>query len=455
MNFDNVKYIYFIGIGGIGMSGLARFFHARGIQASGYDKSETRLTRDLSKQGMQIQYSDDVEEIPNVFSDPDTRSECRVIYTPAVPNDLEIVTYLKEEGFTFHKRAEVLGSIAQTGYNIAVAGTHGKTTISSMITHIFHQNSLFVTGFLGGIAKNFGSNLVLGRENIFVTEADEYDRSFLHLRPAIALISSVDPDHLDIYENPETFKEGFEVFATRVKPDGFLIAKKGIFDDRALTYHLTDSDADYRIGKPEIDRGAFHFEVEFKGDYLGDFSLMYPGRHNLENALGAIAVCHSYGLDPEQIKKGLRTFLGVQRRFDIHLKQKGVVYMDDYAHHPAELKAVISSVRELYPDQKITGVFQPHLFSRTRDFMDDFANELSALDSVILLDIYPAREKPIDGITSAELLKKVNAQEKVVLSKDELLAQLETMPLEVLLTLGAGDIDQLVEPITEILKVRK
>ena len=455
MNFENVKYIYFIGIGGIGMSGLARFFHARGIQASGYDKSESRLTRDLVKQGMQIQYEDDSEQIPNVFSDPDMKHECRVIYTPAVPEDLEVVQYLKDEEYSFLKRAEVLGEIAATGFNIAVAGTHGKTTISSMITHIFHQNALFVTGFLGGIAKNFGSNLVLGRENVFVTEADEYDRSFLHLRPAIALISSVDPDHLDIYDDPDSFREGFNIFATRVRPDGHLIAKKGIFDDRGLSYHLTDKDADYTLGPLEIDRGAFHFEVEYKQEYLGDFSLMYPGRHNLENALGAIAVCHTYGLTPDEIKKGLRTFLGVQRRFDIQLKHKGMVYMDDYAHHPAELKAVISSVKELYPDQRITGVFQPHLYSRTRDFMVEFAEELSQLDAVILLDIYPAREQPIEGVSSQELLNKIQCSNKRVLSKNELLKELETLSFDVLLTLGAGDIDRLVEPITEIIKSRK
>ena len=455
MNLKDVKYIYFLGIGGIGISGLARYFHAHGVQASGYDRVETRLTKDLSKQGMKIIYKDDPAQVPAAFSDPDMREHCRVVYTPAVQPHNKIFQFLREEGYEFHKRAEVLGDIARTGYNIAIAGTHGKTTISSMVTHILHQNSLFCTGFLGGIAKNFGSNLVLGRENVFVTEADEYDRSFLHLRPNIALISSIDPDHLDVYEDERVFREGFEIFATRVQPDGTLIVKKGTFEGRDLTYSLDDSEADYCLSRLEIDKGAFHFEVEFKGSYLGDFSLMYPGRHNLENALGAIAVCHQYGMDPEEIKKGLRTFLGVVRRFDIQLRHKGVVYMDDYAHHPAELKAVISSVRELYPEQCITGIFQPHLFSRTRDFMDDFASSLSALDEVVLLDIYPAREEPIEGITSAAFLEKIDVDKKELLSVDELLKQLESRSVEVLLTLGAGDIDKLVGPITEILKTRK
>lgn len=455
MDLKDVKYIYFLGIGGIGMSGLARYFHAHGIQASGYDRVETRLTKDLTKQGMKIIYEDDPDQVPPVFSDPDMRAYCRVVYTPAIKPDNKIFGFLREEGYEFYKRAEVLGHIAQSGFNIAIAGTHGKTTISSMVTHILHQNSLFCTGFLGGIAKNFGSNLVLGRESVFVTEADEYDRSFLHLRPNIALISSMDPDHLDIYEDERVFREGFEIFSTRVRPEGILVVKKGTFEDRGLTYALDDPDADYRVSRLEIDKGAFHFEVEFQGNYLGDFSLMYPGRHNLENAIGAIAVCHQYGMQPEDIKKGLRTFLGVIRRFDVQLRHKGVVYMDDYAHHPAELKAVIASVRELYPEQRITGVFQPHLFSRTRDFMDGFAESLSALDEVVLLDIYPAREEPIEGVNSSALLEKVTADKKELLSKEELLKQLETRPVEVLLTLGAGDIDQLVEPITEILKTRK
>ena len=455
MDLKDVKFIFFVGIGGIGMSGLARYFHARGIQASGYDRTETRLTRDLSKQGMEIQYEDDPAQIPTVFSDPDMRAHCRVVYTPAVPESNKVYQYLKEEGYEFHKRAEVLGDIAQNGYNIAIAGTHGKTTISSMVTHIMHQNALFCTGFRGGIAKNFGSNLVLGRENIFVTEADEFDRSFLHLRPNIALISSVDPDHLDIYEDERVFREGFEIFATRVRPEGQLIVKKGTLEGNALTYALDDAEADYQVSRLEIDKGAFHFEVEFKGEYFGDFSLMYPGRHNLENALGAIAVCHQYGFSAEEIKKGLRNFLGVIRRFDIQLRHKGVVYMDDYAHHPAELEAVIGSVRELYPDQRLTGIFQPHLYSRTRDFMDGFAESLSKLDEVILLDIYPAREEPIDGISSPALLERITAPKKDYWDKEELLCQMETRDVEVLMTLGAGDIDQLVEPITEILKTRK
>ncbi len=455
MDWKDVKHIYFLGIGGIGMSGLARYFHAHGVQASGYDKVGTRLTRDLSKQGMKIQYDDDPAQVPTVFSDPALRHQCRVVYTPAVPPTNRVFRFFREEGYEFHKRAEVLGAIARTGFNVAIAGTHGKTTISSMVTHIFHRNDLFCTGFLGGIARNFGSNLVLGREKLFVTEADEYDRSFLYLRPNIALISSIDPDHLDIYEDARAFREGFGIFADQVQPGGTLIVKKGTFEGKGLTYALEDPEADYHVSRIELDKSAFHFEVEFQGGYLGDFSLMYPGRHNLENAVGAIAVCHSYGMTPDQIKKGLRTFLGVQRRFDIRFRHKGVVYMDDYAHHPTELNAVIGAVRELYPGQRITGIFQPHLFSRTRDFMDDFAASLSRLDEVILLDIYPAREEPIEGINSAALLERVTAPRKDYRTRDELLRQLKTHNVEVLMTLGAGDIDQLAEPITDILKARK
>jgi len=450
MNIEQVKEVYFLGIGGIGMSALARFFKSRGCSVFGYDRTSTPLTLELEAEGMNIHYEEDVDLIPDGVD--------LVVYTPAVPKKHSEYQFFLENGYSILKRSQVLGMISSEYKTIGIAGTHGKTTITTLTAHLLQQTPKGVNAFLGGISKNYQSNLLLSpKSEWIVVEADEFDRSFLHLFPQIAVITSVDADHLDIYKNILSLKESFTQFTGQIKPGGQLIIKKGISLNviqrpglKVYTYSI-DQEADFTIQNLHINKGLYIFDLKLGDTTLKEVELGYPGLFNVENAIAASAAAWLAGATKEEIRRGLLSFSGVNRRFDIRINREDLIYIDDYAHHPAELKACINSVRHLYPDKKITGVFQPHLFSRTRDFADDFARSLELLDEVILLEIYPAREQPIEGINSQMLLDKINKTAKQVCQNDDLLDTLKALKPELLLTLGAGDIDQFVGPIEESL----
>ena len=452
---EQVKSVYFLGIGGIGMSALARYFHSKGIKVSGYDKTPTALTSALIDEGISIHFEDDCSLISSDFSDP---NQTLVVITPAIPANHKEWAFFKENGFEILKRSAILGLITADAFTIAVAGTHGKTTTSTLIAHLLKSAGLECTAFLGGISKNFNSNLLIGQlqngRNIIVVEADEYDRSFLTLYPDIAVITSMDPDHLDIYGDANQMLKTYQEFASQVKPNGCLIYKKGLpvgkVNARSLDYAL-QSPADQFSSDINIKNHQYHFNWTGRGFSFNDLTTGLPGEHNVENAVAAISVAVELGLSEEVIRKGLASYQGVNRRFDYQVRSENLIYIDDYAHHPEELRACISSVKALYPGKKITGVFQPHLFSRTRDFADGFAQSLSMLDELLLLDIYPARELPIQGVTAEMILDKVTCAVKKICTKDEVLNMFKTSRPEVLLTLGAGDIDQLVIPLQKIL----
>ncbi len=451
MNLNNIHKVYFLGIGGIGMSAIARYFLSRGISVYGYDKTPTQLTSELITEGMNIHFSEDVNSIPDNID--------LVVYTPAIPKEHLEYKYFQDNYFEIKKRSEVLGIITNSSKGIGVAGTHGKTTISTMIATILKGSSVDCSAFLGGISKNFDSNLLLSNKSDYVViEADEFDRSFLQLKPIIAVISSVDADHLDIYGDKNELTKSFEDYISQIKDDGILIIKKGIEIKNknnhisTFTYSFNNIESDYYASNIIIKDGYYTFDLISPKGIIKDIKLGYPGLHNVENAIAAISVALNSGVNAKEIKKALLGFLGVKRRFDFRIKTENLVYIDDYAHHPEELKACINSVRNLFPTKKVTGIFQPHLFSRTRDFADEFSKSLELLDEVILLDIYPARELPIPGIDSKMLLDKINIKAKFLYSKDKLLINLPNHHLEVLLTLGAGDIDQFVEPIEKLLK---
>ncbi len=460
----NLKSVYFLGIGGIGMSALARYFLLQGASVSGYDKTPTPLTARLMSEGMRIHYTDDVSVIP---VNPDL-----VIYTPAVPSDHTEFRFLKEHGSPMKKRAEVLGMISGNHKTIAVAGTHGKTTTSTMIAHMLRTAGVETLAFLGGISKNYGTNFWYEpqrstiaeskhqrpADSFCVVEADEYDKSFLQLAPYIAIITSADADHLDIYDNHDDMKRTFAAFTSKIKAGGALAMKAGtmvtpenISDYRIYDYALQSGSAFYAQNIVVAD-GLFHFDFVNPTGIVADVVLGVPGKFNLENAIAALTVGYLLGLREQDLKTALLSYQGVQRRFEFRIRRSGLVYIDDYAHHPEELRACISAARDLYPQKKITGVFQPHLFSRTRDFADDFARSLELLDELLLLEIYPAREKPIEGVTSQMLLDRVNLTHKKLVQNNNLLREITDSKPEVLLTLGAGDIDRFVEPLTELLK---
>ena len=444
---SDIKSIFFLGIGGIGMSALARYFHTVGVNVYGYDKTQTPLTNRLTDEGIQVHYEDDIKNIPSEIE--------LVVYTPAIPADNKELNYFKNKEIKLQKRSEILGILTQEHFTIAVSGTHGKTSITSMIAYVLNYSGKKITAFIGGISKNFNSNLVLNNNpEMIVVEADEYDRSFLTLHPDIAVITAIDADHLDIYKTKEALEESFYMFAGQVKKNGKLIVKNNIplpvkFYNKKQNYSLTDGE--YHTENIRIKNHAYIFDLISKNRCLRDLSLGIPGRHNIENAVAAFAVADMLDINDENIRGALASYTGVDRRFDYKLKDKNIVFIDDYAHHPEELKAIILSVKELYEGKKITGIFQPHLFSRTRDFADEFAQSLDLLDEIILLDIYPARELPIAGVSSLMLLDKIKNKSKVLYSKEELIEKINSRQLEVLLTLGAGDIDQLVEPIKESL----
>ena len=450
MNIEQVKEVYFLGIGGIGMSALARFFKSRGCSVFGYDKTSTPLTIALEAEGMQIHYEEDVDLVPDGID--------LVVYTPAVPKQHAEYQFFLENGYPILKRSQVLGLISSGYKTIGISGTHGKTTVTTLTAHLLHQSPTGVNAFLGGISKNYNSNLILSPQSQWVVaEADEFDRSFLQLFPQIAVVTSVDADHLDIYKNIQTLKDSFTKFIGQIKPGGQLIIKKGLSLDviqhpglKVYSYSI-DQQADFCIRNLRIKTGHYIFDLLLDGTVMKDVELGLPGLFNVENSIAASAAAWLAGATEDEIRKGLLSFTGVHRRFDTRINRKDLIYIDDYAHHPAELKACINSVKHLYPDKKITGVFQPHLFSRTRDFADDFARSLELLDEVILLEIYPAREEPIEGIDSKMLLNKINKTNKRICQNDELIEVLKSLKPELLLTLGAGDIDQFVKPIEESL----
>jgi len=447
---DSVKTVYFIGIGGIGMSALARFFKIRGCSVSGYDKTPTSLTDALIKEGIDVHFTEDISKIPSQID--------LAVYTPAVPSDHEELLYLTEKGILLKKRSEVLGALSQNMFSIAVAGTHGKTTITGLISHIFTVAHTDINAFIGGIVKNYNSNLIISEKaDIFIAEADEYDRSFLQLSPDIAVVSAVDADHLDIYDDKNDLERTFSAFMHKIKKGGFLVSKKDIktpeMDGVTKYSYALEGPADFTAEDIQIKNSRFHCTMNLLGNEIA-VDMQIPGRYNIENALAAAAVCCLKGISLEQIRTGLESYQGIVRRFDYRINSGSLVYIDDYAHHPEELKACIAAVRELYPGKKITGIFQPHLFSRTLHFADEFASVLDTLDEAILLEIYPAREKPLPGVDSAMLLEKMKLKNKMVLQKKDVLENLEKRNLEVLLTMGAGDIDQLVDPIQKMLSNR-
>ena len=460
MEMQKITSVYFVGAGGIGMSALARYFRAKGKQVAGYDKTPSDLTAALIDEDIRIHYADDISLIPEDCKHPDSTL---VVYTPAIPETHTELNYFKTNGFTLMKRARVLGEITRTERGLCIAGTHGKTTTSSMLAHLLKQSHVDCNAFLGGILKNYNSNLMLSdKSDLAVIEADEFDRSFHWLSPYMAVITAVDPDHLDIYGTPEAYRESFEHFTSLIRPDGCLVMKKGLQLQPRLpkgaklyTYSAAE-EADFFARDIRIGNGDILFDFVTPDGCIPDVKLGVPVKVNIENGVAAMALAWLNGLTPEEIRRGMETFAGPVRRFDFHLKKDDIVLLDDYAHHPAELKASIQSVKELYPDKKVTGIFQPHLYTRTRDFAADFAASLSLLDELILLDIYPAREEPIPGVTSQIIFDRVTIPNKRMIRKEELLdlVQKEAASFEVVLMVGAGNIDRLVEPVKQILEKR-
>lgn len=444
----DIQTVYLIGIGGIGMSALARYFVEQGKSVAGYDRVSTELTQELESKGIAIHYSDDVNLIPSGFESPETTL---VIFTPAVPNSHTELTHFQTNGYDVLKRSEVLGKLSEAYETVAVAGTHGKTTTCSIIAHLLRSSSKDCNAFLGGISSNYNTNLLTSTSsNLMVVEADEFDRSFLTLSPDVAIITSVDADHLDIYGSSDEMLNSFREFSNQVTENGTLIYRFGLpFGDSKrtrFTYSISEK-SDYHTSDLSVKDGQYQFNLHSPSTTLENVNFGMPGLHNVENAVAAFAAVDQLGLTEDEIRNGLATYKGVKRRFDVHINTEKLVYIDDYAHHPTEISACIGSVRELFPGRRVKGIFQPHLFSRTKDHMSEFATSLSALDEVTLLDIYPAREEPIPGITSDVLLDRITVTEKELQTKEAAVEALSTDNLDVLLTMGAGDIHQLVSPI--------
>jgi UDP-N-acetylmuramate--alanine ligase len=441
MNLNQIHNVYFIGIGGIGMSNLARYFKNLGKQVSGYDKTPSTLTNELIESGISIHFEDNIDLIPKDFYIENTL----VIITPAVPVSHSEWNYFLERDFEIKKRAEVLGLITKDTFCFAVAGTHGKTTTSGILGHILHESGADVTAFIGGIVENYNSNLIGSGKTITVVEADEFDRSFLHLHPNIACITSMDADHLDIYETSEAIEESFIEFASKIEDKSKLFITKELPIEGVIC--AVNEDATYKAFNIRIGDGSYIFDVQTPTEIIRDLHFGLPGRHNLMNALMAIAMANLFGTPTDAIAKAVASFKGIKRRFSYQIKTEAKVYIDDYAHHPTEINAVHQAVRELYPNQKVLAAFQPHLFSRTRDFADDFAKSLSAFDEIILLDIYPAREQPIEGVNSQWLMDKMTNNNKKIVAKNNLVATILESTATVIVTIGAGDIGELVPSI--------
>ncbi|PSL05614.1 UDP-N-acetylmuramate--L-alanine ligase [Cecembia rubra] len=461
MNLKSLHSVHFLGIGGIGMSALARWFNHIGVKVSGYDRTPSPLTAELEAEGMVISYLDNMQTVPDKVLQDSKNS--LIVWTPAIPKDSVQLNYFKDHGFRLKKRAEVLGMITSGMRTIAVAGTHGKTTTSSMIAHLLKSGGKNIAAFLGGLTQNYNSNLILhdeeGDQASVVVEADEFDRSFLHLYPDVAVVTSADPDHLDIYGDDTNMMEGFRAFISLLPNGGHLYIHYKAFEKLGISEAKPWKTIIYGKDKGEVRAenivampGAFHFDYVSSEAKIEDLELKMPGFHNVENALAAISIALDYGLTKSEIRKGLSSFKGVKRRFEIWIQEEDRVFIDDYAHHPEEIRAFLSSVKAMYPDKKLTAVFQPHLFTRTRDFAKGFSESLSLADEVILLDIYPARELPLEGVTASMLMDDIQSPRKSLKTKEGLLDYLKQAKIEVLVTIGAGDIDRLVAPIVNWMK---
>lgn len=458
MNTNTLKAVYFVGAGGIGMSALVRYFLSKGKAVGGYDRTASALTEKLRQEGADIHYEDNVALIPEVFLNPATTL---IVYTPAIPAEHKELTYFREHNFEIQKRAQVLGMITHTERGLCVAGTHGKTTTSTMAAFLLDNSHVKCNAFLGGISKNYGTNLLVSDQSDFVViEADEFDRSFHWLTPYATVITATDSDHLDIYGTHEAYLESFRKYTSLIRPDGYLIIKKGIdlqpdVKEGVTVYTYSDKEGDFHAENIRIGNGEIFFDFISPLGNIKDVQLGVPVYVNIENGIAAMALAQIGGATAEEIKAAMPQFKGVDRRFDFKLKNDHIVFLSDYAHHPAEIKQSVSSLRMLYPDKKLTAIFQPHLYTRTRDFYKDFADSLSLLDEVILLDIYPARELPIKGVTSKLIYDNLRPSiEKTMCHKEDLIELLKTKKIEVLITLGAGDVDNYVTPIYELLKDR-
>ncbi|MEY4835207.1 MAG: UDP-N-acetylmuramate--L-alanine ligase [Bacteroidota bacterium] len=445
MNLNQIHNVYFIGIGGIGMSALARYFQFIGKNVAGYDKTETQLTSELQENGIKIHFEDNINLIADSFKNSENTV---VVITPAVPKNHSEWNFFLDNGFTVKKRAEVLGIITKDTFCFAVAGTHGKTTTSSILGHILYESGVDVTAFLGGIVEGYDSNLIGTGKTVTVVEADEFDRSFLHLHPNMSCVTSMDADHLDIYGDVATIEASFKEFANKVPSDNLFIVKGLPLEGNTIAVNVG---ADYIAQNIRIENGFYVFDVKTATELIENVKFGLPGHHNLTNALLAFAMAKSYGVENEKISKALATFKGVRRRFSFQIRTEKIVYIDDYAHHPTEINAVYQAVKELYPNKKIMACFQPHLFSRTKDFVEGFAESLSQFDELLLLEIYPARELPIEGVNATWLLEKITSKNKQLVSKEKLLTHFKNSKAEVYITIGAGDIGEMVKDIKKVL----
>lgn len=445
MNLNQIRNVYFIGIGGIGMSALARYFQFIGKNVAGYDKTETQLTSELQENGIKIHFEDNINLIADSFKNSENTV---VVITPAVPKNHSEWNFFLDNGFTVKKRAEVLGIITKDTFCFAVAGTHGKTTTSSILGHILYESGVDVTAFLGGIVEGYDSNLIGTGKTVTVVEADEFDRSFLHLHPNMSCITSMDADHLDIYGDVAAIEASFKEFANKVPSDNLFIVKGLPLEGNTIAVNVG---ADYIAQNIRIENGFYVFDVKTATELIENVKFGLPGHHNLTNALLAFAMAKSYGVENEKISKALVTFKGVRRRFSFQIRTEKIVYIDDYAHHPTEINAVYQAVKELYPNKKIMACFQPHLFSRTKDFVEGFAESLSQFDELYLLEIYPARELPIEGVNAAWLLEKITSKSKQLVTKEKLLTCIKDSDADVYITIGAGDIGEMVRDIKKVL----
>jgi len=455
---EKIKNVYFIGIGGIGMSALARFFNSKGIKVSGYDRTETTLTKQLEAEGISVHYAENMDLI--------SKNADLVVYTPAIPENHQELLFYRQNGYTIMKRSDVLQMITKSSFNICIAGTHGKTTITTMIAHLLRDSGYGCNAFLGGVSVNYGTNFWSSDKNVCVIEADEYDRRFLKLSPDVAVVSAMDPDHLDIYGNAEAMEQAFIDFSTKLRPGGLLVSKFGLKRARDLkagnhlSYSLQNESADAYAENITMKNGNYKFDVIVKANKIESLVLHMGGMHNVENAVAAITVASSLEIETDRIKDAVQSFKGVKRRFEYIIKNERIVFIDDYAHHPEELRALIHGAKTLFREKKCTIVFQPHLYTRTRDLASGFAEVLDMADEIILLPIYPARELPIEGVGSEMILNKMKNENKLVMTKEELMSWIGNKYLrninkefgEVLVTAGAGDIDMMVEPIQEILE---
>lgn len=458
MNINDIKSVYFVGAGGIGMSAIARYFLNKGLVVGGYDKTPSDLTRQLEKEGMLIHYEEDVNQIPQACKN---KQECLVIYTPAIPAEHQELCYFQQNGFEIQKRAQVLGTLTKTHKGLCVAGTHGKTTTSTMCAHIMHQSHLDCNAFLGGISKNYGTNYILSDSDYVVIEADEFDRSFHWLSPYMTVITSTDPDHLDIYGTKEAYLESFRHYTELIQPKGALIIHRDLemqesLPDGVHRYDYALNEGDFHAENIRIANGEITFDFVSPIESVKNIQLGQPVPINIENGVAAMAMAQLAGCTPEELRIGMKTYGGVDRRFDFKIKNDRHVFLSDYAHHPKEIYQSARSIRELYKDRKITAIFQPHLYTRTRDFYKDFAEALSLLDEVILTEIYPARELPIEGVTSQLIYENLRPGiEKQIIRKDDVLSFVKSRDFDVLIVLGAGDLDNMVPEITRILNSKK